>query len=247
MASGLLDRLLRFVVPKPDASFLPPPRAIAPGAWVIERRVFLAGARLPSCSTVVAIGAGRLAILSPPADVTPDVERLGTLAAIVAPNSFHYLHAPAWHRRYPAAALYVAPELPRRVPGLPLVAELTPDASPPWREVLPFVVLGPDRGISEVVFFHRASRTLVLTDVASNLVDVDRAADRLAYRVSGMPRGFGPTRNSRRLLLRDQPRVRETLRAVMQWPFERIVVAHGAVVERRAADVFVSAFAKYVT
>jgi hypothetical protein len=247
MASGILDRLLRFVVPKPDASFLPPPRAIAPGVWVLERRVFLAGARLPSCSTVVEIGDGRLAILSPPADVTPDVERLGTIAAIVAPNSFHYLHAPAWHRRYPAAALYVAPELSHRVPGFPLAAELTPDAAPLWREALPFVVLGPDRGLSEVLFFHRASRTLVLTDVASNLVDVARAAERVAFRISGMPRGFGPTRNSRRLLLRDRPRVRATLRAVMQWPFDRIVVAHGAVVEHRAADVFVAAFAKYVT
>lgn len=247
MSFGMLDRLLRFVVPKPDASFLPPPRAIAPGVWVLDRRVFLAGARLPSCSTIVDVGDGRLAIISPPADVTPDVDRLGTIAAIVAPNSFHYLHAPAWHRRHPAAALYAAPELSRRVPEFPLAAELTADAAPLWREALPFVVLGPDRGIAEVLFFHRASRTLVLTDVASNLVDVDRAADRLAFRVSGMPRGFGPTRNSRRLLLRDRPRARETLRAVMRWPFERIVVAHGAVVERRAADVFVSAFAKYVT
>jgi hypothetical protein len=247
VASGVLDRLLRFVVPKPDASFLPPPRAIAPGAWVIDRRVLLAGARLPSASTVLDIGDGRLAIVSPPADVTPDVERLGTVAAIVAPSSFHYLHAPAWRRRHPAAALYVAPGLSRRVPGFPLAAELTADAAPRWREALPFVVLGPDRGLSEVLFFHRASRTLVLTDVASNLVDVGRAADRLAFRLSGMPRGFGPTRNSRRLLLRDRPRVRKTLRAVMQWPFERIVVAHGAVVERRAADAFVAAFAKYVT
>lgn len=247
MASGLLDRLLRFVLPKPDASFLPPPRAVTDGVWVIERRVFLGGARLPSCSTVVDLGAGRLAIISPPADVAADVERLGTIVAIVAPNSFHYLHAPAWHGRYPAAALYVAPELPRRVAGFPLAAELSTDAAPLWGEALPFVVLGPDRGVSELIFFHRASRTLVLTDVASNIVDVVRATDRLAYRVSGMPRGFGPTRNSRRLLLRDRPRVRATLRAVMRWPFERIVVAHGAVVEHRAADVFVSAFAQYVT
>jgi hypothetical protein len=247
MAEGVLQQLLRLVVPKPDPSFQPPPRAIGPGIWVVDRRVFLGGARLASRATVVDVGAGGIAIISPPADVTDEIERLGTVEAIVAPNSFHYLHASAWLGRHPNATFFVAPELPRRVAGLPPAIELAADAAPPWREALPFVVLGPDRGVSEVVFFHRASRTLVLTDVASNLVDVERLADRLAFRVSGMPRGFGPTRNSRRLLLRDRTRVRETLRAVMQWPFERIVVAHGAVVERDAADVFVSAFAKYVT
>ncbi len=48
MASGVLDRLLRLVVPKPDPSFMPAPRPLGPGLWLVERRVFLAGARLPS-------------------------------------------------------------------------------------------------------------------------------------------------------------------------------------------------------
>jgi hypothetical protein len=247
MASGLLQRLLRLVVPKPDPAFTPPPREIGAGIWTLERRVFLAGATLPSRATIVDVGAGSLLVVSPPADVPDDVAALGTVAAIVAPNSFHYLHAGAWLRRHPTAALFAAPALPRRVPALPSGVELTLDAAPPWRDALPYVVLGPDRGIAEVIFFHRASRTLILTDAASNLVGVDRLADRVAFRLSGMPRRFGPTRNSRRLLLRDRPRVRETLRQVMRWPFERIVVAHGAVVDRNAHDVFVSAFAKYVT
>lgn len=247
MATGLLQQLLRLVVPKPDPSFAPPARELGPGIWTVERRVSLGGARLDSRTTIAEVGGGRLVVISPPADEARDVDRLGTVAAVVAPNSFHYLHAAAWLRRHPTAELFVAPELSRRVPTLPRARELTADATPPWRDALPFVVLGPDRGIAEVILFHRASRTLVLTDVASNLVDVTRTADRLAFGVSGMPRGFAPTRNARRLLLRDRPRVRETLRQVMQWPFTRIVVAHGAVVERNAADVFVSAFAKYVT
>jgi hypothetical protein len=46
--------------------------------------------------------------------------------------------------------------------------------------------------------------------------------------------------------LRDASRAREALRAVLQWPFERILVAHGTLVERDAADVFRSAFARYL-
>jgi hypothetical protein len=242
----LLDRLLRLVQPKPDLRFIPPPRAIGPQIWAIDRRALLAGVTLPTRSTVVDVGQGRLVLVSPPADACPELDRLGTVVAVVVPNSFHYLYAKEWQSRCPTAELFYAPGLPRRVSGLPPARELTADVVPSWRERLPFVVLGPDRGISEVLFFHPASRTLILTDLASNLVDLPRAYDRIASRLSGQPAGFGPSRNARKLLLRDASRAREALRAVLQWPFERILVAHGTLVERDAADVFRSAFARYL-
>jgi hypothetical protein len=108
------------------------------------------------------------------------------------------------------------------------------------------VVIGPYRGISEVVFFHPASATLVLTDLATNLVGFRRLYDRIFWRLSGMSTGLGPPRNSRRLFLRDADRARERLRAILRWPFERIVVAHGEIVERDARAQFGSAFAKYL-
>jgi hypothetical protein len=132
------------------------------------------------------------------------------------------------------------------VPGLPPAVELTAGVTPPWHARLSFVALGPQRGISEVLFFHPASRTLILTDLASNLVEMASAYERVACRLSGMPLGFGPSRNARRLLLRDEVRAREALRAVVQWPFERIVMAHGAIVEREARQVFASAFGQYL-
>jgi len=241
----LLDRLLRPIAPAPDARFTPPPARVAAGLWTIERRVRLAGAALPSRSTVVQVGEGRLLVVSPPADPCPELAAIGAVSAIVAPNSFHHLHAAAWLRRHPEAALYVAPGLPRRVPGLPPAVELTETQATPWRDALPYVLLGPDRGLAEVLFFHRASRTLILTDVASNLVDVPRARDRLAFRLLGMPAGFGPSRNARRLFLRNEAVARAALRAASRWPFERIVVAHGAIVERGARDAFASAFAAW--
>jgi hypothetical protein len=246
MERGLLDRLLRTVTPKPDPGFTSPPYEIGSGIWGIDRRASFVGVTLPSRSTVIDVGAGRLLLISPPADAGPEIDRLGSVSAIVAPSSFHYLHAEPWLRRYPEAELFVAPELSRRVPGLPPAVALTAGVTPPWHANLSFVVLGPHRGISEVLFFHPASRTLILTDLASNLVEMASAYERVACRLSGMPFGFGPSRNARRLLLRDEVRAREALRAVVQWPFERIVMAHGAIVERDARQVFASAFGHYL-
>jgi hypothetical protein len=242
----LLDRLLRPVAPKPDPAFSPPPRELGPGLWGIDRRVRLAGLTLPSRSLAIELGPSRLLLLSPPADACEDLARLGSLAAIVAPNSFHHLHLAPHARRHPQAELFVAPGLPERVPGLPPSVELTADLAVPWRERLAYVVVGPHRGISEVLFFHLASRSLILTDLACNLVDLPRAWERFVWRLSGMPAGFGPNRNSRRLLLRDRAGARQALQAVLRWRFERIVVAHGAIVERDARRAFESAFARYL-
>jgi hypothetical protein len=201
---------------------------------------------LPSRSTAIDVGSGRLLLLSPPADDCPELDRLGSVAAIVAPNSFHHLNLANGVRRHPTAQIFAAPGLARRVPGLPASVELTRELEVPWRERLPYVVLGPHRGISEVLFFHPASRTLILTDLACNLVDLPHAYDRIAWRLSGMPAGFGPNRNARRLLLRDRAGARAALRAASRWPFERILVAHGAIVERDARETFESAFARYL-
>ena len=241
-----LDRLLRPVAPRPDLGFTPAPRELASGIWAIDRRLRVAGAILPTRSTVVEIGFGSLAVISPPADPCSDLDLLGTVAAVIAPNSFHYLFAKRFAAQHPSARLFVAPGLCERVPSLTDAFELTPDAGPPWAQELEFAVLGPSRGISEVFFLHHASQTLILTDVAFNLVDLARRYDRLAWRAFGVPPHFGPSRNARKLLLQDRTNARELLRTVAQWPFERIVVAHGDLVDSNAREAFETAFSAYL-
>jgi hypothetical protein len=241
-----LDRLLWAIRPTPDRGFVPPPRRVGPGVFAIDRLARVAGALLPTRATAIDLGSGRLALLSPPADLCSELDRLGPVSVIVAPNSFHYLHVEAYARRYPKAEILVAPGLPIRVPELPPCAQIGAGPQAAWGGELAHAVIGPHRGISEVVFFHPASATLVLTDLATNLVGFRRLYDRIFWRLSGMASGFGPNRNSRRLFLNEAERARVTLRAILRWPFERIVVAHGEIVERDARAAFESAFASYL-
>ncbi len=242
----LLERLLAGIRPAPDAAFTPPPQAVGPGSWILERRLRFGGVTMPSRSTVIAIGGGRLALLSPPADDCSALDRIGTVSAIVAPNSFHYLSAPRYLERYPSAELFVAPGLPARVPALPRGTELTHEPVGAWQGHLAHLVLGPNRGLSEVLFFHAGSRTLILTDLASNLPRPGRACERWGYRLSGMPADFGPSRNARRLFLRNRASARDLLREVLRWPFERIVMAHGTIIEQAARERFTTAFARHL-
>jgi hypothetical protein len=100
--------------------------------------------------------------------------------------------------------------------------------------------------VSEVAFFHHESATLVLTDLAFHMTTFAGTFDRLAWRLSGVPNGFGHSRTARMLLLRDRLPVESFLERVLAWPFRRILVGHGDPVDHDAIGVFRRAFRRYL-
>jgi hypothetical protein len=77
-------------------------------------------------------------------------------------------------------------------------------------------------------------------------VGLTRRFDRLAWRLAGMPAGFGPSRTSRVFLLRDRDAAASFLERILAWPFRRILVAHGDVVDADAVGEFRRAFAPHL-
>lgn len=248
---SLLDRLLKHLVPRPVAEFAPDPREVDSGLWVLDRQIcFRGGLRLPTRATIVRLGGGGLVVIAPPpvlgSRTLEALASFGPVEHVVVPNTFHYVYAAEFMARYPDAELFVAPGLSERVPELPPALELAASAPEVWAGELEIAVLGPVRGISEVVFFHLPSGTLILTDLAFNTTDFERFVDRLIARLAGMPAGFAPGRTSRRLLLRDHALASRCLTRVSGWPIQRIIMAHGEIIERNAKAQFLVAFAAYV-
>ncbi|MFL5348211.1 MAG: DUF4336 domain-containing protein [Hyalangium sp.] len=134
--------------------------------------------------------------------------------------------------------------------GLWLHSPIRP--TPPLREAVE--ALGPVRflvapnkyhhlfiGDGEVVFFHRASRTLVLTDSAHNVGPDAAPLTRFVFKVFG---GYG--RLSAwvvdRLINRDRAAARRTVDTILQWDIQRVILAHGHIVERDGAQAFREAY-----
>lgn len=242
----LFERALQPIRPTPDPDFCPPPVQLGPGLWHLERRLRVAGAILPTRSTIVDVGDGDLVVLSAPPPPWPGFSDLGDVSTVVAPNSFHYLYVESFAQHVGATEIFVAPGLVRRVGGLGRARELCRNCMHRWRRCLEFVILGPQRGVSEVLFFHRPSGTLILTDIAWNLTSHRRTYDRVAWRLFGIPNSFGVSRNARLFLLRNEAHVNSALSSASLWPFERIIVAHGEIVESGARAAFESAFGRYL-
>jgi hypothetical protein len=246
----LIDRVLRPLRPAAVAGYCPPPQPIASGLWTIERRLrFPPGLELAGKMTVVRLHDGALVLISPVAldDAThAQIAALGSVAAVIAPNSFHYLFVSAYAAAFPGCRTFLAPGLRERVPTCPAGTVLGDDVRPDWFAELEHRVFGPVRGGAEIVFLHRPSATLILTDLAMNVITIESALQRWAWRASGILPRFGPSRSARLTFLRDPAAARPYLEAILGWEFTRIVVAHGDPIERDGRRAFTEAFRAFL-
>lgn len=208
-------------------------KQLAPDLWIADQPLSVLGLELGARMTVVRLADGRLLLHSPikPApDVVDAVRALGDVAALVAPNRFHHLFAAAWFDFFPSAKLFLAPGLEKKRSDLPAAGVLSETPDPLWAGTLEQIEL---RGIpltNEIVFYHPASRTLIATDLAFHIGQESPALTQLVFRASGAYGKLAPT-YLERFLIRDNAAFRASLQRILDWPFERVIVAHGTVVE----------------
>ncbi len=205
-------------------------RELAPDLWATERPFRFFGAEIGTRMTVVRLADGSLWLHSP---VAPDPElrkaldALGPVRFVVAPNRFHHLQAGPYASHYPESQLHVAPGLEEKRRDLRVEAVLGDEAPPGWAGQIDQLVFQGFPIANEVVFLHRASRTLVLTDLAFNPGPAMPAPTRFFLRLGGN-RGLSPT-YLERLLIRDRAAGRASLERILAWDFERVIVSHGDV------------------
>jgi len=221
-------------------------RSLAPNLWAAERRFrngpFELGARM----TVVRLRNGGLVLHSAvelDQALRAELDALGEVRAVVAPNRHHHLFAADYPTGYPNALLFAAPGLPQKRPDLKFAAELTDEAPPAWRAELEQHVFGGAPYLGEVVFFHPETRTLLLTDLAFNIpAGKEHGLSRLFYQLVGAEGRFGPHRLVRYLFVRDREAARRSVERILRWDFDRVTVTHGDVLETGGHAAFRTAF-----
>jgi hypothetical protein len=251
MKTGFIDRFMcSLPQPVPVADYAPAPVEFGPRIWTIDRRLRMPGGLiLPVCSTVLRVKEGSVVVISPPLldpQLVTSLQGLGGLAGVIAPNSFHYVFLDHFKAAFPEAQAFVPPRMQERVAPLADATTLSETSPPIWAEDMEQRVFGPIGNVAEMVFFHKASTTLILTDLAFNMIHFESTLQRCAWRIFGVPSSFGPSRLVRLTLLSDTAKSREYLAPILQWPFERIIVAHGSPVLSNARAEFRRTYAPYL-
>jgi hypothetical protein len=206
---------------------------LAENIWIVERRQRFYGLEVGTRMTVIRLADGSLLLHSPvrlTSELRRELDAVGRVRFTVAPNRVHHLYAGEVAAAYPEARLWVGPGLERKRPDLVFVDVLGDDAPAEWTDEVEQVFFRGRPYENEVVFFHRASRTLIMCDLAFNFGPRADAPTRLLMRLLRSYGRFGPSKLDP-LLIRDRQAARQSLERILAWDFDRVVVAHGDVLE----------------
>ncbi len=226
------------------------PKPVDDGLWIVDGpAIRFYGLPFPTRMTVVRL-AGGLWLHSP---VVPEaallaaIDGLGPVRHLVAPNNIHYASVGAWAARYPDARVWAAPGVARRAASrkvpFPPAAPLGDAPPPDWAAEIDQVLVAGSRLLKEVAFFHRPTRSLILTDLIENF-EPERlnAPMRLIARLAGnlAPRG-GPTVDMKASFT-DRAALAQAVERMLAWAPRRILIAHGAWIAQDGAAELARAF-----
>ncbi len=200
---------------------------LASDLWVVDHSLYMLGVNLGTRSTLLRIADQSLCLISPGAgldELKAQIDSLGEVKAILAPNTMHHLSLPATQKLFPLAQIYGPPGLKTKQPKLNYLGF----ENTPWidhLQVLAIQGLGP---LQEHAFFHAPSKTLIATDLVFNFQQAPNLWARAMMTLNGCYQHFGPTRVLRSLI-KDPADLRKSIEQLLQWDFDRVIMAHGEV------------------
>ncbi|HEY2661452.1 MAG TPA: DUF4336 domain-containing protein [Caulobacteraceae bacterium] len=193
------------------------------------------GFHYPTRMAVIRVSGGALFIWSPIPlwqELQAAVDALGDVRYLIAPNSLHHLFLSEWRGAYPDAKLYAPPGLRERRKDIDFDEDLGDTPAHEWSEEIDQVLVRGNLITTEVVFFHRKSRTVIFTDLIQHFSPtwftswraVVARLDRMVAPQPEVPQKFRNAFINRRA-------ARAGLRRILAWPSKKVLMAHATPIE----------------
>ncbi len=215
-------------------------KPIAENLWVIDYPVNFYGLPLDTRMTVMRVNGSELVVISP-IQISPELvaalATIGEVRYIIAPNLYHHLFAADFVAAYPQAAFWAVEGMQQKRPDLNPDRYLTESdgalgADLQYHNFSAFRVWEP-RGnmpINEYVFYHRPSGTVILTDTAFNFGPESNWLIQAIAKATGIYQKLQPS-TLEKLALKERDSAIATIKTMLSWDFDRVIMAHGGIVE----------------
>ncbi|GGY47611.1 hypothetical protein GCM10011297_20540 [Bacterioplanes sanyensis] len=197
---------------------------------------------------VVRLADGGLWIHSPvrlrPA-MQQQLDALGEVRYLIAPNALHHLFLADWQEAYPQAHSYGTQGVAKKRPDLHFDGILDDANQWPWQPSLHTAFITGSAVMQEAVFFHRPSHTLIVTDLIENFAkDALPIGKRWLAQLAGVVAPNGKTPLDWRLTFYGhKSEIRSHIEQLLSWQPQRIVMAHGVIVHEQAEAFLRRSFA----
>lgn len=220
--------------------------AFGDGLWLADGPcVSVAGFHYPTRMAVMALPDSGLMVWSPvalTAALRREVQAMGAVRHILAPNHLHHLALAEWAAAFPQARLHAAPRLRAKRPDLAFHADLTATPDPDWAGAVDQVIF-PTLITDEVVMFHRPSGTALVCDLLQQFPpDWFRGWRKVVALLDGMAGAEPQVPRKFRLATVNRQAARAACARIGDWPTIRVVMAHGQPVEKDGAALSRRAF-----
>jgi hypothetical protein len=216
-------------------------QSIDDNLWIASQPLRFWGLSVGTRMTIVKLTGDRLAVISP-IQLTPElvkeIDLLGEVAYIIAPNRYHHLFAKAFQERYPQAEFLAARGLAEKCPHLKIdrvieEGEGSLDNRLFYRQ-FPGMYIPSLQGadpLNEVVFYHPESRSTIVTDTAFYFNAKSSFLTRIIAKLIGSYDRLQVT-ILEKWLVKDKSEVEAAIRGVLAWDFDRVIMAHGVPIDR---------------
>jgi hypothetical protein len=211
-----------------------------PDIWTAEGPVVsFFGFPYPTRMAAIRLANGDLFVWSPIAltpELKKEIDALGRVAHLVSPNKLHYLFMAQWKAAYPSTRLYAPPGLARKRKDLHFDATLGDTPDPAWATDIDQVRMGGSFALTEIIFFHRKSRTAIFADLVQNFPrDWFKGWRGLLARLDGITASDPGAPREWRFSFRNRRAARKALARIIAWQPEQVIIAHGDMVRQDGA------------
>lgn len=224
-------------------------REFADNIWLVDGPVVRdMGIFFTTRMTIVKLSDGALWISSPvPASFAAlqSIAALGDVRYLVAATPRHVWRLDSWHTLFPDAELWASrPTLFTLQKGhLPISGYLSDTPVDAWRADFDQLEFMGNSLLSEVLFFHRNTHTVILDDlIQRNPVMKGKTMTNLMFKFQGAQYPNGGVGLDMRLAFLNRRLARRSLEKLLSWDFDRLILAHGACIESGAKQYVESTF-----
>jgi len=218
--------------------------------YLVDYPIEFAGCTFNARMSVVRLMDGSVWLHSPceiDAALKAEIEALGPVGYLVGPGNYHWLHLQNARAVFPEAKLYICPGIERKDALLTFDGLLGDHPPEPWAGQIEQVLVRGTRFIWEVAFFHKASKTLIITDLLENIGEATPGVNfvikfwwKVVFRMWNKVRPAPEYR----LGWQHKKAVRASLEKILAWDFERVILGHGDLINENARDVVREAWHK---
>ncbi|PIE47909.1 MAG: hypothetical protein CSA42_01350 [Gammaproteobacteria bacterium] len=191
--------------------------------------------------TIVVLSNGDLWVHSP-IKLTPDlqdqVDSLGKVTYLIAPNHLHHLFLEEWQKAYPDSLMYGTKQVIKKRDDISFDGVLDDMSNTPWEEDINQLLFTGSSAMQECVFFHKKTRVLIVTDLIENFSpEALPFFKRQIAKLGGViaPNGKMPADWRLSFYFRKKE-ARKHIEKILSWKPKKIILSHGEMIQENAEE-----------